>query len=128
MSAEMAFETTFDASTNRLTINFFGLIDGPKMKECLDHFHGVVPQLRPQFSLLTDLSGLLSMDLSCLPYLEMIMDLCRENGVATIVRVVPHPARDIGFNILSKFHYPSTVRIITCESLTEAQRALDYSP
>jgi anti-anti-sigma regulatory factor len=95
------------------------------MKECLDHFQGVVPQLRTDFSLLTDLSGLLSMDLSCLPHLEKIMDLCRENGVARIVRVVPNSALDIGFNILSKFHYPNTVQILTCETLAEAHRVLE---
>jgi anti-anti-sigma regulatory factor len=123
MNTESAFETSFDARINRLTIQFLGAMDGPKMKQCLDHLEGVVPSLRPEFTLLTDLSGLHSMDLSCLPHLEKIMDLCRENGVSTIVRVVPSSDRDIGFNILSKFHYPSTVRIITCTTLSEAQRA-----
>jgi hypothetical protein len=41
-----------------------------------------------------------------------------------VVRVIPDPARDIGLQIMSLFHYGHDVRIVTCATLDEAQRAL----
>jgi hypothetical protein len=41
-----------------------------------------------------------------------------------VVRVIPDPHKDIGLNILSLFHYRRGVRIVTCETLEEAMRAL----
>ena len=32
--------------------------------------------------------------------------------------------KDIGFNIMSLFHYPRRVRIVTCEALEEAMKVL----
>ena len=43
------------------------------------------------------------------------------HGVAEVVRVIPDPQKDIGLNILSVFHYSRRVRIVTCESLAEAE-------
>ena len=42
-----------------------------------------------------------------------------------VVRVIPDPYKDIGLNIVSLFHYPRRVRIVTCETLEEAMRALE---
>jgi hypothetical protein len=67
------------------------------------------------------------MDLDCVPPLEGLMDLCRQAGVAMVVRVIPDPHKDIGFNILSVFHYPRRVKIVTCETMEEAQSALRSS-
>jgi hypothetical protein len=38
--------------------------------------------------------------------------------------VIPDPRKDIGFNILSLFHYRHDIHIVTCETLEEAKRAL----
>ena len=48
------------------------------------------------------------------------MDLLVEKQVGTVVRVVPDPRKDIGLNILSRFHYGPEVRLITCEALAAA--------
>ena len=64
------------------------------------------------------------MDLDCVPHLTKIMDLSRAHGVGTVVRVIPDPDKDIGFSILSIIHYRRGVRIVTCESLAEAERVL----
>jgi len=46
-------------------------------------------------------------------------------GVELVVRVIPDPHKDIGFNILSLFHYRRRVRIVTCPTLEEAMKALE---
>jgi len=53
------------------------------------------------------------------------MDFLAGKKVARVVRVVPHPHKDIGFNLMSRFHYGKEVRIATFESLTEAREFLD---
>jgi len=52
------------------------------------------------------------------------MDLINQRGVSLIVRVIPDPAKDIGLNILTIFHYPRQPRIITCQKLAEAIQQL----
>src|SRR5664279_4970915 len=77
-------------------------------------------KIKPGFRLLTDLSALELMDPACLPYLAKVMDLCSEKGISEVIRVIPDVHKDIGFNILSLFHYRHGVRFVTCSSLEEA--------
>ena len=64
------------------------------------------------------------MDALCSPYVEQIMDLCDEQGAAMVVRLVSDPHLDIGYNIMSLFHYAHRVSIVTCSNVEEATRAL----
>ena len=41
------------------------------------------------------------------------------------LRIIPDPHKDIGFKILSLFHYRRRVRIVTCATLGEAMKALE---
>jgi hypothetical protein len=52
------------------------------------------------------------------------MELCDQHGVGLVVRVIPDPAKDIGFNLLSIFHYPHHPRAVTCKTMSEAARLL----
>jgi anti-anti-sigma regulatory factor len=80
---------------------------------------------RPGFTLLVDLSTLDSMDQTCATALGQIMDRIDSYGVTTIIRIIPDPAKDLGFNILSLFHYPPDTTTITCNSLGEASSLLE---
>jgi hypothetical protein len=64
------------------------------------------------------------MDTECLTYIRSSMDILNKKGVAMVVRVIPDPQKDIGFNILSLFHYRHDVQIVTCGTLEEAMSAL----
>ena len=64
------------------------------------------------------------MDVGCAPFIEKAMDLCNEKGASMVVRVIPDPHRDIGLQIMSIFHYRGDVRIITCQSLADANEIL----
>jgi hypothetical protein len=52
------------------------------------------------------------------------MDLMSKLGVAKVVRVIPDPHKDIGLNIMSLFHYPRRIPIVTCPTLKEAMAEL----
>jgi hypothetical protein len=76
------------------------------------------------FRLLTDLSRLESMDIGCETEIARVMELCNEKGVTAVVRVISRPQQDIGFNILTLFHYERKVQTATCQSMEEAGRLL----
>ena len=46
-------------------------------------------------------------------------------GLESVIRVLPAEARnDIGFAIMSRFHYGPDVRIVMCDNLEEARSHL----
>ena len=86
--------------------------------------YALLDDMPPGFRLLADLSGLQSMDLACAPFIAKVMDRCNERGVKKVIRIIPDPRKDIGFSIMSVFHYDRHVRILTFDNLAEAEEAL----
>jgi anti-anti-sigma regulatory factor len=84
----------------------------------------LMAELSPDFRMLVNLSELETMDLNCMTELGSLMELIDRSGVGLIVRVIPDPAKDIGFNILSIFHYPHRPKIATCNNMIEAGKLL----
>ncbi|HXQ81235.1 MAG TPA: hypothetical protein VN775_07990 [Opitutaceae bacterium] len=124
MTAKPAFEVEADASLNLLRIRYFGHVTASELKACLGDIEAVLPKMRPGFTVLTDLSGLDSMDLDGVPHLTKAMDAFRAKGVGTAVRIIPDPSKDIGFNILAIVHYRRGVRVVTCQNAEQAARVL----
>src|SRR5579862_5424919 len=65
----------------------------------------MLADLPPDFRLLGDLTLLEYMDPGCMAEIGRTMEMVDQHGVGLIVRVIPDPARDIGLNILTIFHY-----------------------
>jgi hypothetical protein len=124
MSSRVPYEIQIDASRNLMRIRYRDHVTPEDMKACLAAAVSPLAQLGPGFTLLTDLSELETMDLDCVAPLTALMDRLRAAGVRTVVRAIPDPSKDIGLKILSIIHYRRGVRIVTCESLAEAERAL----
>ena len=127
MPTQPEFEIHTNALPDLVRINYFGHVTAAGMAACCVEIERILPGMEAEFTVLTDLSGLESMDLDCVPHLTKIMDLSRAQGIGTVVRIIPDSTKDIGFNILSIIHYPSGVHIVTCETLAEAERALTSS-
>jgi hypothetical protein len=119
-----SFAITVDAARNLTRLQYFGTVTAGHMPACVAQITALLPQLRPGFTVLADLSGLEAMEIDCVPHLATIMDFCRTQGVGTVIRVIPDPAKDIGLNILSLIHYRGQVRIITCDTVEEAESLL----
>ncbi len=107
-----------------LKVTYREHVDAGETKKALNDLPALVAEFKSGFRLLTDLSSLDSMELACVPHLRKMMDLLNQGGVELVVRVIPDPHKDIGLNIMSLFHYRRGVRIVTCESLTEALTSL----
>jgi hypothetical protein len=109
---------------NLIRIAYLGHVKAAGMKTYVDRITALLPELRPGFTVLVDLSGLESMELDCAAGIAQIMDACRSHGVGTVVRIIPDYTKDIGLNILSVVHYRGGVHVVTCRSAAEAERAI----
>ena len=119
------FEVDADKSSNLLKISFSGHVDPEQAARSVEKVRAFLAEMTEGFRLLTDMSGLDAMDIGCTPHIRKAMDLCNKKGIALVVRVIPDPRKDIGFNIMSLFHYRRDVRLVTCQTMDEALRALE---
>jgi hypothetical protein len=117
-------EATLVKSTNLLKVLYTGHIKPEEAKNAAQDIEKLLGEVESGFLLLTDMRSLETMDLGCVPFIEQVMDACNDRGIALVVRIIPDPHKDIGLNILSLFHYRRGVRIVTCQKLEEAERAL----
>jgi hypothetical protein len=124
MTAKSDIEVVANQRRNLLTVRFHGRITAEAMKSWLGQIEEMTHFVRLGFTVLTDLTDLVAMELECVEPIARMMELFKAVGVATVVRVIPDPEKDIGFKILSLTHYRRTVRIITCDSLAEAEQVL----
>ena len=115
-------EARCDPARNLIRIRYMGHVAAAETKAGAEELKALLPQVRKGFTLVTDLSSLDSMELDAAPHVAKIMDSCRAKGVSTVVRIIPDPKKDIGFNILSKVHYRRGVSVITCHDAAEAER------
>jgi hypothetical protein len=115
-----------EAETERdlLTVTYCGHVEAAEFEEIFPEFEKALGLMKPGFRLLTDLGGLEAMDFNCARHIEKFMNMINARGVSTVVRIVPDPKKDIGFRVMSYFHYGKNVNIVTCENMEEAQRAL----
>lgn len=118
------FLATVNKSKQLLCANYIGRVVPADLELGRADVTTLLTEMSPGFRLLADLSQLEFMDLECTTELGRTMDLFAKAGVGMIVRVVPDPTKDIGLNILTVFHYPHHPRIVTCENLAQALRAL----
>ena len=118
------FHAEIDTSKRVLTMSFSQQVDSAEMRSCREKVESLLVDVEPGFRLLTDLTGLDSMDKECSADLGEIMSLCDSKGINAVVTVVPDPKKDIGFTILEPFHYGKHVDVMTYETLADAIQSL----
>ena len=117
-------KVSYDRTCNTLVIDFIGKIDAVQAERSFLDVKKVLPKQAKGFKLLTDFTLAESMDIEIKEPIERAMDFLNERGVTEILRVIPDPAVDIGFNILSAFHYSQKVAVLTLQSWEEAEAKL----
>lgn len=110
--------------SNLLILKFCGHVGAHAVKRESKGVETALDSLQSGFSLMTDLSDLKSMEYTVAPLISKYMDLFNAKGVARVVRVIPDARKDIGFKMMSMFHYGRKVHISTCETVEEANKAL----
>ena len=107
-----------------LKLAYAGTVSCEEAKRCRAEIEALLPTVGPGFTLLTDLSGLDEMDYACVDEIRAMMDRFCEHGVAHVVRVIPDRRKDIGFTILSYFHYGRNVTVQTVDTLADGLKAV----
>jgi len=118
------FTVKIDQVQNLLVIRYRGCVGASDVERCAEEVKVALAKMQSGFQLLADFTEMESMDVTCAPHLESIMDLCDEKGASLIIRIIPDPKRDIGLQIMSYFHYRGDVNIVTCENLSDATKIL----
>jgi hypothetical protein len=118
------YRIKYDDNLNRVSVWFEGLVSEDQTGGFYREFKGILSKTKKGFVVVTDLSLLHKMDEGAKVYIEKTMDECNKKGVSKIIRIIPDPSKDIGFSIMSLFHYPKDVVIHTFESIEQAQQQL----
>jgi len=105
-------------------LTFIGHVRASELTGSQEELAAFLSQMSAGFTLVTDLTSLELLDKDCVEQIAHSMDLCNQRGVGLIIRIIPDSSKDIGFSILSVFHYPQRPRMVTCKSMLEAGRAL----
>ena len=113
-----------DASGRLLTMIYSQHVGVGDMTACLGTVRDLMAVLKQGFTLLTDLTGLESMDPACAHDVGAMMDLFQANGLDMVIRVIPDPSKDIGFAIIARFHAHPRVRTLLFENLADAIQSL----
>ena len=120
------FLVTSNKMNALVVLRYIGIVPAAELEHGEVEIRSLVAEMSPGFRLLQDLSQLETMNADCLPVIGRLMEFFDGSGVGLVVRVIPDPTKDIGFNILTVFHYPSKPQIITCQTLLEADEHLAY--
>lgn len=118
------FLVTSNPAQQLLCMIYVARVLPDELKPARKEIEKLLNDLKPGFRLLADLSQVDFMGPDCATEIGRTMELLDKSGVGLIVRVIPDPAKDIGLNILTVFHYPHHPRIITCETLAQALKKL----
>jgi hypothetical protein len=119
------FQAEVDKSKNLLKFTFSEHVTPDETHRWREQLGGLLGELQPGFKLLSDFSPLESMDFACAPDIEAAMEMCDKAGIAKVVRIMTDPRKDIGFSIMSLFHYRRRIPIVTCVTMQEALKALE---
>jgi hypothetical protein len=118
------FVVETDTTRQLMVLSIAGTVTIDESKETLARVRERLPEMAAGFVALIDFRWLESMSANAAPFVAEIMDAFAAKKVSAVVRVMPDPHRDIGLNILSKFHYGPDVRLMTFETLADAIQAL----
>jgi hypothetical protein len=115
----------FSVETNKakrlLVVTAAGHVSKEEVKHAAEQVREALRDAAPGMRVLTDFRWLESMRPGAAPHIAEIMDLLAEKQVASVIRIIPDPGKDIGMiNILSQFHYSRELPISTVETLVDA--------
>ena len=113
-----------DVAANQVRLSFIGCINGAELERYYSDVERALKSLRSGYSLLTDFTDMDRMTIDSAPMIDRTMEMMKSTGVGLVVRVIPDPSKDLGVGILSLFHLPRSLKIVTTETRDEAEAIL----
>ena len=114
------FSVETSTSKRLVVISAAGHVSRDEVKQAAQEVREVLKHVCPGIRVLADFRWLESMRPSAAPHIGEIMDALAAKQVASVIRIVPDPGKDIGMNILSQFDYSHVIPISTVETLVDA--------
>ena len=121
MKLESPIKVTSDSQKNFLKISFSGKITVKDISSLKEQISRELIHIKKGFTLLTDLTDLISMEIKCAYFIKKAMELMRDHDIGFIIRVIPDASKDIGLGIMSQFHYPKRLQMVTVKNRKEAE-------
>lgn len=118
------FVTTSSKANRLLLLTYIGHVRLEELTRERKSIEAMLADLLPGFRTLSDFSRFESMDGDCIAEIGSMMEILDGAGMSMVVRVIPDPRQDPGFNILSAFHYKNRPQVVTCNNLLEAGKLL----
>lgn len=118
------YAVELDRSKRLLVISAVQRVTAEEANRAAQQIRDRLRDVAPGLHVLADFRWLKSMDPGAAPHIAEIMDALSEKDVSSVTRVMPDPRKDIGFNILSQFHYGPDVAIATFETLADAVQSI----
>jgi hypothetical protein len=115
---------TINQSKNLLLFSLLGNVVAAEVRTARTEVEQLLRSLTPGFTFLTDFTNVQSMAEDAAPEIGLMMELSDQSAIGLVIRVFPDSSKDIGMNILSRFHYHRPPRTVTCKSMLEAGEAL----
>ena len=109
-----------DPAKRLFVISALGHVAAAEVAEVRSQIESLLQDAAPGFVLLADFRFVASMKPETARHIGAIMDLLMRKQVASVVRVIPDPSKDVGMNILSHLHYGSAIEVVTVATLAEA--------
>ena len=113
-----------DSGKRVIVISAAGRVTEEELKGAVQEVREILKDAQPGFQLFTDFRWLQSMPASSARYIADIMDALAEKQIGSVIRVMPDTHKDIGLNILSRFHYDPKIPITTFDSLADALHSM----
>ena len=115
------FSVEINASKRLLVVTAAGHVTEEEVKRAAQQVREALRDAASGIRALTDFRWLESMRPAAAPHIAEIMDALAEKEVASVIRIIPEPGKNIGIiNILSQFHYSRELPISTVETLVDA--------
>lgn len=115
------FTLNVENDGNKLTITYEGYFDVHQAEQFYLELQKIIPKLKNGCIVFVDLSLLERMDFEAKKFISKEMELLNAKGVSEVIRIIPDKSKDIGFSIMSLFHYSPKTKIHTYRSLQEAK-------
>jgi anti-anti-sigma regulatory factor len=105
---------------NIVSIKIQGCFDSEQADKMYADAASIIRNAKTALIVLTDISEVDEMKHESIESLSKIMELFNSHGTKQVIRIIPDSSKDIGLNILSRFHYSPDVKIHTFDSQEKA--------
>jgi peroxiredoxin/anti-anti-sigma regulatory factor len=121
-------KASYDSECNVVVIECGGNVDGAQAWQLYSDTEKILSKISSGFTLLVDLSSVETMEPEVEVEIKKAMGLFKTRGVSQVLRVLPDPDMDIGFNILSRSYYSDKVKALTFRTRSQAEAHLKGAP